>query len=92
MSEWKVFQVDEDTWWRARSAEEAAADYENETGETPQASVFRELTEAELDSTMMNLTDEDEVPTGEKESFRAQLAEQVELYDGKPGMFASTDV
>ena len=51
----------------------------------------RELTDEELDTLLFSVCDEHERPTGEKRTFREQLAAEIEAGGEFPRMFASTE-
>lgn len=70
----KAFHVSDEELWCADSAEEAAADYLEETGEQCADGYPRELTDAELDAEQPEF-DENECRTGGTTSARQWLAE-----------------
>ena len=70
----KAFYVSDEELWCADSAEEAAADYLEETGEPCEDGYPRELTDFELDAEQPEF-DENERQTGGKTSVRQMLAE-----------------
>jgi hypothetical protein len=70
----KAFHVSDEELWCADSAEEAAADYLEETGEQCADGYPCELTDEELDAEQPEF-DENECQTGGKTSARKWLAE-----------------
>jgi len=79
----KAFHVDDETIYAAPSAEDAARQYESDTGAACEAEDYpRELTDAELDASIPEM-DEHERLTGESTTLRACLAAL-----GEPGMLA----
>ncbi|MEY5061067.1 MAG: hypothetical protein RIS45_988 [Planctomycetota bacterium] len=83
----KAYAVSDYEIWAANSAEEAMASALEEWGGSPDDEQFqyevRELSDVELDSPF-DETDEDEKPTGEKTTLRAELARYTE-----PGFLAA---
>lgn len=90
---WRVFQMSECDWWVARSAAEAQADYQQQTGvEADELYGFHELSDAEMERLQFIDSDEDERPTGGKRSFAAELARRVaDDRLSAPEMFATTE-
>jgi hypothetical protein len=79
----KAFFVSEYEIWAANDADEARSDYLDETGCEADEDIFRELSTEEYDEPF-DETDEDEKPTGEKTTIRAELANLT-----KPGFVAA---
>lgn len=82
----KVFQCDDSDFYAAVSAEQAAALYEDMTGERPEDPYPAELTDAQLDDPIPAF-DEDENPTGEMTCVRQFLAE----HGDEPGWLCGCD-
>lgn len=80
----KAFHVSDEELWAAETAEQAAADYEHETGEKCEDGYPHELTVAELNAEQPEF-DEDENETGGKTSVQQMLLEMAE-----PGFLAAT--
>lgn len=83
----KIWQISDSEWWiGAGTPQSILAAYMAETGTshedaTGDAETWPEpLTEAQLDALMFYPTDENEQPTGNPHSFRAQLA--IEIAEG----------
>jgi len=88
----KVVQINDCDWWVGESLEACVKDYRDNVEDSPDYTEdARELTEQELDTLKFSVCDDDERPTGEKRTFREQLA--VEIAEGGkfPRMFASTE-
>lgn len=82
----KAFYVNDEELWCANSAEEAAADYLEETGEHCEDGYPRELTDAELDAEQPEF-DENEERTGGTTSVRKMLEE----HGDEPGWLAGSE-
>jgi len=88
----KICQINDCDWWIGESLQACVEDYRDTVEDDPEYTEdARELTEQELDTLKFTICDEDERPTGEKRTFRQQLA--VEIAEGGefPRMFASTE-
>jgi hypothetical protein len=80
----KAFHVSEEELWCAETAEQAAANYLEKTGEGCLDDYPQELTDAELDAEYPEF-DENECQTGGKTSVRQWLAEMT-----APGFLGGT--
>lgn len=87
----KIYRMNDCDWWVGESLDACKADYIEECGDPESVEDARELTDEELDRLKFTDTDEDEVPIGEKRSFREQLAREVAQGGTFPRMFASTE-
>lgn len=88
----KIIEINDCDWWIGESLEACVADYrENVSSDPEYTEDARELTDSELDSLKIAICDEDERLTGEKRTFREQLAFEVAAGGVFPRMFASTE-
>lgn len=88
----KIIEISDCDWWIGESLESCVKDYLDNYVDDPEYSEdARELTDEELDRLKFRVCDEDEMPTGEKRTFREQMA--IEIAEGGtfPRMFASTE-
>ncbi len=87
-----VFQINDCDWWIGESLDACVQDYREHCDDDPDYTEdARELTNAELDTLKFSVSDDDERPTGEKRTFREQLAIEVAESGKFPRMFASTE-
>lgn len=82
----KAFRCDDTDLYAAKDAEQAAAVYEAQCGEKPEAGYPEELTDAELDAPQPEF-DENEQRTGGTTSIRQMLAE----HGDDPGWLAGSE-
>lgn len=88
----KVFQINDCDWWVGESLDVCVQDYRVKVDDDPSYTEdSRELTDEELDTLLFSVCDEHERPTGEKRTFREQLAAEIEAGGEFPRMFASTE-
>jgi hypothetical protein len=88
----KIFQINDCDWWIGESLEACVQDYRDNVEDDPDYTEdARELTEEELDRLKFTICDDDERPTGEKRTFREQLAAEIAAGGEFPRMFASTE-
>lgn len=89
----KIFRLTDYEWWIGETLESCVADYiENYTGDPDTVDDdAHELTDDQLDTLIFTDTDENERATGEKFTFREQLAREVAVGGRFPRMFASTE-
>lgn len=87
----KVYCMDEDgdEYWLAPSLEAAKAVYVEITGELPDS--VEEVSEEGLDKLIVIDTDENEVPTGKKFTFREYLQQRIAEGVQKPEFFAGSN-
>jgi hypothetical protein len=91
----KVFKLNDYEWWAAASLAEAIADWKQWTGFGDEEAAEnlddpRELSDEEMDRLQFAHTEEDDTPY-RKQSFRAELAEQIAAGETFPGFFATTE-
>lgn len=84
---WRVFYVNDMEWWVARSLDELKAAYIESTGVDDFDETY-EVEEKALDELRVALTDEDDNPSGESQTFRQLLAERVACGLSAPEFFA----
>ena len=83
-----VYQFDEGQYVVAMTLEEAWAEYSQVFSADPASKATgRQLTDEELDTCMIELTDENDEPTGEMQSFRAHLLECLGLCMDKTAFY-----
>lgn len=88
----KVCEINDCEWWIGESLEACVKDYREHAEAWPEYyEDARELTEEELDRLHFTETDENEVPTGIKRTFREQLAIEIAAGGTFPRMFATTE-
>lgn len=88
----KICEINDCDWWIGESLEACIKDYQDNVEDSPEYTEdARELTEEELDSLHFTETDENEVPSGIKRTFREQLAIEIAAGGTFPRMFASTE-
>lgn len=88
----KVFEINDCDWWIGESLESCIQDYRDNVDDDPICTEdARELTDEELDTLKFTVCDENERPTGEKITFREQLAIEISEGGEFPRMFASTE-
>jgi hypothetical protein len=80
-----VYKLGEETYYAARSVEEARAEYVKDVGKAPDQEV--ELSEEALDRMTVAIADEDEKPTGEVMTFRQFLDAETGGVDGEAFFF-----
>ena len=89
----KIIEMNDCDWWIGESLESCVNDYLENVDDSPEYTEdARELTDEELDRLKFSICDEEtERPTGEKRTFREQMA--IEIAEGGvfPRMFASTE-
>jgi len=88
----KIIEMNDCDWWIGESLEACVKDYTEHYVDDPESSEdARELNDDELDRLTFAVTDENECKTGEKRTFREQLAIEVAAGGEFPRMFASTE-
>lgn len=88
----KIIEMNDCDWWIGESLVACVKDYQDNIEDSPgYTQDARELTEEELDSLKFSLRDENERPTGQKRTFREQLAIEVAQGGDFPRLFASTE-
>ncbi len=88
----KVFEVNDCDWWIGESLEACVKDYRENVEDSPEYTEdAREVTEDELDSLKFSVSDDGETLSGQKRSFREQLAIEIAKGGKFPRMFASTE-
>ena len=88
----KIIEMNDCDWWIGESLAACVKDYQDNIEDSPEYTEnARELTEEELDSLKFSICDENERTTGQKRTFREQLA--IEIAEGGvfPRLFASTE-
>lgn len=89
----KIIEMNDCDWWIGESLEACVNDYRENVDDDPMHfENARELADEELDRLKFSICDDEtEQPTGEKRSFREQMA--IEIAEGGvfPRMFASTE-
>jgi SpoVK/Ycf46/Vps4 family AAA+-type ATPase len=82
--------MDDCDWYAAASKEDAIAAYIEQVGEFDDSDMYQ-LSDEQLDRLEYTDADENENPTGEKRTFREQLAREVAAGTQFPCLFASTE-
>lgn len=86
-----IYKLNDFEWWAGPNLAACIADWKEQTSQDDeQLDDPRQLTEEELDRLMFSHTDEDETPY-RKQSFRAELAEQIAAGVSFPSFFATTE-
>lgn len=85
----KIFSMNECDWYVGETLESCVADYHIYFSDDTEEA--RELTEEELNKLIFIDTNEDEYPTGDKRTFREQLAIEIEKGGPFPRLFATTE-
>jgi hypothetical protein len=88
----KIIQINDCDWWIGESLAACVSDYKkNVDGDPAYTDDARGLTDEELDSLKFSICNEYEQSTGQKRTFREQLAIEVAEGGDFPRMFASTE-
>jgi len=85
----KIFEMNDCDWVVAESLEQSKLAYLKDYSDDVEDA--RELTDSELDTLIFTDRDENETPTGDKRTFREQLAIEVAAGGTFPRLFASTE-
>ncbi len=88
----KIIEMNDCDWWIGESLDACVKDYQEHCDSDPSYTEdAREVTEEELDSLNFAICDENERKTGQKRTFREQLAIEIAAGGEFPRLFASTE-
>ncbi len=89
----KIFAITDVEWFIGATLEDCIKEFqENYAGHDPElVAGAREVTEEELDTLLFTDSDENERPTGEKRTFREQLAIEIANGGDFPRLFGTSE-